>query len=244
MDRTSDLRSHFQEIERRDFELEISVESGFQRMISRIASNNAVREAINIIKADKTSALSGLVLDRIRRLSIVAVDPRYRNQNDTALAAYLLLLGVAAPEYLRVGIRLVGLAANTWIAKKTAFMLGRSPGILSEATEFYSAGTALDALAETVPPSGGDTASHFTDWIGINGSVIGAGDSPWASDISTTKNVHRYLSALATIGPKIISDSSSRNANVSSNQHAYLSALSKVKPSPIPINVDDQETIK
>jgi hypothetical protein len=225
MDRADELKSLFQEIERRDFEFEISVESGFERVISRIAGHKAVREIISIVRADESFASARTLLDRIRRLSVVSVDQRYRNQNDSALTAYLLILAVSAPKYLRVGLRLVGLAANLWLARRTASMLNKAQGMQSQAFEaYYMGGSAAFARVQNDDLNNA-TTSYVTEWTGLTDSAVGLTVEGRAHDTDVSKNSQRYLSALAAIGPRILTEASDEDANVSDNLHQYLSAL-------------------
>ena len=204
MDGTPNLKSLFREIEGPDFESTISIESGFERMICRIIGHRAVREMITVAR-DKNSPRSvDPLLERIRRLASVAVDPRYRSQYDTALTAYLLVLAVSAPRYLSVGVRLVNSAPNTWLAKRTMSMLNKMPGTVAEATEIYQAGRSPQVPAGSLADLNNTTGSHLTEWSEVSGSVIGFTDIANAGGESTTINVDTYLSTLAPITPAIV----------------------------------------
>jgi len=71
------------------------------------------------------------VLGRIHGLSRLAVDRRYENPNDTALAVLLWLTMFAAPDYVQIVADVVDRAPQCWYAKKLANRILTPPPVAS-----------------------------------------------------------------------------------------------------------------
>jgi hypothetical protein len=96
-------------------------------------SSAELKSLTQILQKDSTGA--DAVLSRMARLAGTSVDFRFRNRNDTALAAYLYGIVVTSPNALLVACRIALTAPNTWLSNQLVSLIMSGWANSSSSTE-------------------------------------------------------------------------------------------------------------
>jgi hypothetical protein len=113
----SSLNKLFAEIESTETAVRTGVVSGYRLFLSALDSLPAVRELKELCKKEEAAVK---VLQRVLRISEYSIDTRFENPLDTAIAAYLYILGGTNPRLARIATVAVQRAVNCWWAPKVA----------------------------------------------------------------------------------------------------------------------------
>jgi hypothetical protein len=107
----------FQGIESDRFAALVNVASNLKTFLRALDAQPEVRQpAAAMGSAEVRSSVLGRVIELTER----ATDPNYEHPGDSALAAYLWLLGKIAPELASVAVAKVEECPRCWWAKKVA----------------------------------------------------------------------------------------------------------------------------
>jgi len=151
------LEKLFTDIEAAKTAALVNVVSGWRSFVRALVQLDAVRELATEARSNETVASH--VLMRLVGLSQLKVDPRYENPNDVAMAAYLQVLSLTAPELYASAIDAVLSAQNCWWATQLA-QAGRSQ---HEAT-----GDETLVATEIVSILGEPTVWLHDDWVTVS----------------------------------------------------------------------------
>jgi hypothetical protein len=92
--------------------------SGYRAFFKAVSKEPSVR---TLLKAMQTSGEAvEHVLGRIHDLSLLEIDRRYENPNDTALAILLWVTSFTSSDYAQLAADLVNRAPQCWYARKLA----------------------------------------------------------------------------------------------------------------------------
>ena len=111
------LSNLFQEIESAETAVRAGVASGYRPFLSILNSLNAVKSLRELCKAEDVAVK---VLQRVLKISEYSIDSRFENSLDTAIAAYLYILGRTNSRLASLATISVIRAANCWWAPKVA----------------------------------------------------------------------------------------------------------------------------
>jgi hypothetical protein len=101
-----------------EFSTRLNVVSGFDAFFRAARQDASVRTLYIAMLTSNTAC--NAVLEYIRNLSKLEIDPRWENPNDTALAILLWFVTLATPKYSQLAANLVDRAPQCWYAKKLA----------------------------------------------------------------------------------------------------------------------------
>ena len=91
-----------------------NVVSGFKSFVRAVSTSDLFRRLSKDARANDGAAAQ--VLGRILRLSQLAVDSRYENPNDVAIATYLIVLSLTTADLYAAAVEAVGATRNCWWA--------------------------------------------------------------------------------------------------------------------------------
>jgi len=106
------------EIESQEFDSLVGVASGRRTFFRAMEGTDQFRALVGFLAL--APGASEAILDRIRLLAGLRVDPRYENPKDAALAAYCWGLTKANREYGRVAAEIIAEAPQTWWAREVS----------------------------------------------------------------------------------------------------------------------------
>lgn len=135
MDGTAEvgLKELFARIEGPGFDAQISAESSIRRVLKVLDSSPELKALTQLLRTD--SGVAEAVLSRMARLARTTVDFRFRNKNDSALAAYLYAIVISSPNALLVACRIAITAPNTWLSNQLISMVLSGWASQSNSTE-------------------------------------------------------------------------------------------------------------
>jgi hypothetical protein len=140
------------DIESLDFAVRLNLASGLKRFIQLLRNEPSVKLLINVINKD--TSLKTAVLKRVKDLSGRDFDERYENPSDTAVAAYVWLLGLMDPEAWKSAAAIAASMPQTWWARKTSRFISQTDSSSISAArsslEVFQ-GTPLQQFVKTSP---------------------------------------------------------------------------------------------
>lgn len=123
------LTQALHEIKSHEFAARLNVVSGTRSFFAAANKEPAVMSLCEDMS--KSGEAREEVLGHIHDLSQLAVDRRYENPNDAALAILLWLTRFTAPDYSQIAADLVDQAPQCWYAKKLARRILLPPPVAS-----------------------------------------------------------------------------------------------------------------
>ena len=125
------LRRTSREIESARFSVAANLASGWRTFRRIVETDQAFARMRAIVREDPRVA--NLILDRIRPL-LSSEQPRDERSRDAAIAAYLWVLHLEAPDHARIGAGLISAVPSLWWAREAAVRLLREDGVTSAAS--------------------------------------------------------------------------------------------------------------
>jgi len=113
----ADIKILFDYLESHEFNAEINIYSDLKSAEKGIVSNNKV-VALKKLCWEDPHKISGKIVERVRNLVKIPVDPRYESPWDVALSAYLLVLQSIDYNLALLAANIVSKAPHTWWAGK------------------------------------------------------------------------------------------------------------------------------
>jgi len=151
------------DIESFDFAIRINLASGLKHFIQLLRSEPSVKFLINVM--NREMRIKAEILSRIKILSQVESDSRYEHPSDTAIAAYVWVLGIMDPENWKTAASIASTLPRGWWARKISQFISQTD---------TSIVAVADSQAQTVL---GPTDQQFVDTAPV-GSGIGNTASP------------------------------------------------------------------
>ncbi len=113
----ADIKILFDYLESHEFNAEINIYSDLKSAEKGIVSNNKVA-TLKKLCWENPLKISGEIIERVRNLVKIPVDPRYESPWDVALSAYLLVLQSIDYNLALLAANIVSKAPQTWWADK------------------------------------------------------------------------------------------------------------------------------
>lgn len=111
------VREAMTEIESLDFAVRLNVASDFRTFIQAARQHRAVK---SLYRELASAEVSKKIVSRVAELSRQAIDLRYENQWDTALAVYVWLISLRDTSFSRIAAEVAVQAPQCWWATRLA----------------------------------------------------------------------------------------------------------------------------